>query len=419
MRAFWPRLFFIVLFTTFATSIALAGTLTGTVINRTSGQPVPDADVDLLSPTGGMALLASVKSDAQGRFTATNGAIGSVPVLIRVTYQGVGFNTFAPPVKPDVEVDVFNVSKDPKAISVDSHVVIFQPQGDKLLGAEEYNVKNDTRPPIAYFRTEGNFDFEIPDKGSLKNVTATSGQMGMDVPQASIDKGKGHYAIAYAFRPGETNVRLSYDLPYPNNAATVELPAAYAGVRLLLVAPPGVILAGEGISPAGQEQGMNVYLHGALPAKGFVSVSVSGIATGPAADASGQQAQEGNSRTEPQGQEVNLAPPRINDLLWPLLGGLLALFALGAILLSRKQVVVAPLPDAEGAPASVSKKAAREKKADSTVESVKETVNASLDSLKEEIFRLELRKQAGTISEEEYAREKSRVEKLLRDLVRG
>jgi len=416
MKAFWPRLLTTALTLLFAASLSLAGTLTGTVINRTTGQPVPNTDVDLLSPTGGMALLASVKSDAQGHFTATNDAIGTVPVLIRVTYQDVGFNTFAPPVRPTVEVEVFNVSKDPKTISIDSHVVIFQPQGDKLLGAEEYNVKNNSQPPVAFFRAEGNFDFDVPEKGALKNVTATSGAMGMDVPQASIDKGKGRYAIAYAFRPGDTNVRLSYELPYPNNSGTVKLPAAYGGVRLLLVAPPGVTVTGEGISPAGQEQGMNVFLHDPLAAKGSLTVSISGVGS-PADSSGGQQAQEGNSRNEPQGQQVNLAPPRIDDLKWPLFGGLLALFALGAILLSRKQVVVAPAPDVEVPPAPATKKPAKEKKA-ASADSMKETVNASIDSLKDEVFRLELRKQAGTISEEEYKREKARVEKLLRDLVR-
>ena len=44
---------------------------------------------------------------------------------------------------------------------------------------------------------------------------------------------------------------------------------------------------------------------------------------------------------------------------------------------------------------------------------------ASLDGLKELIFKLELRKQAGTISDEEYAAERARAEKILRDLVRG
>jgi len=42
-----------------------------------------------------------------------------------------------------------------------------------------------------------------------------------------------------------------------------------------------------------------------------------------------------------------------------------------------------------------------------------------MDSLKDQIFRLELRRQAGTISEEDYAREKARFDKLLRDLVQG
>ena len=420
MKAFWPRLLATALTTLFAASASLAGTIHGSVVNRTTGKPIPNTDVDLLSPTQGMTLLATVKSDAQGQFTATNDSIGAGPVLIRVTYQGVSFNGFAPPGRPQVDVEVFDVSKDPKTIVPASHVIIFQPRDGKLIGAEEYNVKNDSKPAVAYFRTEGNFEFAIPDKAALQNVTAT-GSLGMDVPQASIDKGKGRYAIAYAFHPGETNIRLSYELPYPGNSASLKLPAIYAGMRILLVAPPGVTLTGDGISAAGQEQGMNVFLHDALAAKGSLAVSVSGVGSPqPAAAADGQdqqQGQEGNSRT--QGQQVDVAPPRIDDLKWPMLFGLAALFALGAILLSRKQVVVAPAVETEDPPPAQSKKAAKAAKQQASVEAVKESVNANLDSLKEEVFRLELRKQAGTISEEDYAREKSRVDKLLRDLVRG
>ena len=420
MKAFWPRLLTTTLTALFAASVSLAGTVHGSVVNRTTGKPIANTDVDLLSPTQGMALLATVKSDAQGQFTATNDSLGAGPVLIRVTYQGVSFNGFAPPGRPQVDVEVFDVSKDPKTTVPASHVVIFQPRDGKLVGAEEYNVKNDSKPPVAFFRTEGNFEFAIPDKATLQNVTAT-GSLGMDVPQASIDKGKGLYAIAYAFHPGETNIRLSYELPYPGNSATLKLPAVYAGMRMLLVAPPGVTLSGNGISAAGQEQGMNVFLHDALAAKGSLAVSVSGVGSPQAAEAGDgrgqQQGQEGNSRT--QGQQVDIAPPRIDDLKWPMLFGLVALFALGAILLSRKQVVVAPAAEQQDPAPAQSKKAAKSAKQQAGVEAVKEAVNANLDSLKEEVFRLELRKQAGTISEEDYAREKSRVEKLLRDLVRG
>ena len=420
MKAFWPRLLTTAITLLSAASASLAGTVHGSVINRTTGKPIPNTDVDLLSPTQGMALLASVKTDGQGQFTATNDSIGAGPVLIRVTYQGVSFNAFLAPGRPQVDVEVFDVTKDPKVIFPASHVVIFQPHDGKLIGAEEYNIKNDSNPPVAFFRSDGNFEFAVPDKATLQHVTAT-GSLGMDVPQASIDKGKGLYAIAYAFRPGETNIRLSYELPYPGNSANVKLPAVYAGVRMLLVAPPGVTLTGDGISAAGQEQGMNVFLHAALAAKASLAVSVSGVGSPQAAEAADgqgqQQRQEGNSRT--QGQQVDVAPPRIDDLKWPMLFGLVALFALGAILLSRKQVVVVPASEQDGPAPAQSKKAAKAARHQTGVEAVKESVNANLDSLKEEVFRLELRKQAGTISEEDYAREKSRVEKLLRDLVRG
>jgi hypothetical protein len=46
-------------------------------------------------------------------------------------------------------------------------------------------------------------------------------------------------------------------------------------------------------------------------------------------------------------------------------------------------------------------------------------VGTSLDALKERLFRLELRHQAGTITEEDYAQERAKAEKVLRDMLRG
>ncbi len=417
---------------------AQAGTTSGTVMNRTTGKPVPNADLDLLAPTQGMKVLTSVKSDAQGQFTATNDAIGAGPVLIRVTYQGVSFNTFLPPGRPTIEVEVFDVSKDPKTVTVVNHVVIFQPRGDKLIGAEEYVVQNSSQPQVAFFRSEGNFDFLIPENATLQQVTATS-TLGMDVPQASIEKGKGRFAVAYAFRPGATNVRLSYELPYPDSKANVKLPAAFPGMKLLVVAPVGVTLTGDGLVAAGQEQGMLVFSHEALAAKTALTVTVSGVGSPQAADASGGDPppggmpQEGNSRTG--GQDVQAVPGRLDVLKWPILIGFAALFALGAVVLSRKQIVVASTPSADdeqdaaplkrpsskkksvpvpSSPAPVAVKAAAP-----TLAAVNAEVTTSLDALKDSIFRLELRRQAGTISEEDYAQERAVMEKKLRDLVRG
>jgi hypothetical protein len=417
-------------------SIANAGTLSGTVINRTTGKPEPNVALDLLSPTQGMTELATATSDAQGRFSVTKDSIGMAPVLIRATFRDVSFNTFSPPGRPSVEVEIYDISKDPKSISVASHIVIFQPQGSKLLGAEEYTVDNNSQPPAAYFRTEGNFDFAIPADATLGQVSTTT-SMGMAVNQASIDKGKGRYSIAFAFRPGQTNVRLSYDLPYANNAATVKLPSSYSSAKLLVVVPPGVTVAGEGLNSAGEEQGMMVYTHDPLAAKSILTVNLSGVPTAsPAAADQGQSgAQEGNSRQD-QGPEVIAAPSRLDDFKWYLFAGLAALFVMGALMLSRKQVIVASGPEDEngiqpansGKPASrtKSKKASPPAAASSApansagaAEHVANHVATTMESLKDQIFRLELRRQAGTISEEDYAREKAKFDQLLRDMVQG
>jgi len=416
---------------------AEAGTLSGTVINRTTGKPEPNIVLDLLSPTQNMTELATVTSDAQGKFSVTKDTIGGAPILIRATFHDVSFNTFAPPGRPNIEVEIYDISKDAKIISVPSHVIIFEPQGGKLLGAEEYTVQNPSKPPVAYFRTDGNFDFAIPGNAALNQVS-TIAEMGMSVQQASIDKGKGKYAIAFAFRPGQTSVRLSYDLPYSNNTASVRLPATYAGSKLLIVAPPGVTITGDGVTAAGQEQGMMVYTHDPLPAKGVASVSLSGVSTAPAGGDQ-SQGQEGNSRQD-QGPQVIAAPSRLDDFKWYVFAGLAALFAMGALLLSRKQVIVTPGPnDEEVAPVvkpAKAKKAAPSptpaapranpvpaapaaSAANHAAQQVDQHVAVTMESLKEQIFRLELRRQAGTISEQDYAREKAKFDQILRDMVQG
>ena len=125
---------------------------------------------------------------------------------------------------------------------------------------------------------------------------------------------------------------------------------------------------------------------------------------------------------------VTQIPGRLDVLKWPLVVGFLGLFALGAIFLARKPVaVVAGVAGSELPVTTVpaTKKAAalaganKIAAASPTIDDVDAAVGSSLDSLKDQIFRLELRRQAGTISEEEYAQERARAEKVLRDLVRG
>jgi len=418
-------------------TIAEAGTVHGTVMNGTTGKAAAGIDLVLIQLQGGMQEVARSKSGAQGEFTFDHPGLGAQPMLVRAIYHGINFNHALPPGTSAAQVvDIYEPSKDPKTINVSSHVVIFQPNGANLIVGEEYQIENKSQPPLAYFRNEGGFDFALPEGGKLQQVAA-AGPAGMPVVQLPIDKKNNRYSIAFAFRPGGNSVRYSYELPYPGNTATVKIPTIYPGGRLLVVAPPSVQVSGDGLAPAGQEQNMNLYGREDVPAGTLVAVSLSGTAPPPDQNAGADQGQQGGRDAQQGGGEaggVNIqqVPGRLDVLKWPLIAGFICVFALGAILLARKPVVAVAGPAAveEQAPAAKPKKSkasalvasnvrAAPTNGASSLAEVDAAIGTSLDGLKERLFRLELRHQAGTISEEEYARERARAEKVLRDLVRG
>lgn len=405
-----------------------AGTVHGTVRNGTTGKPAAGIDVILIQLQGGMQPVVNSKTDAQGQFTFDHPSLGAQPMLVRAVYRGVNFHQPVPPGKNELQVEVFDPTQDAKTITVASRVVIFQPDGESLIVGEEYSIQNQSQPPVAYFRADGNFDFVLPDKADLQQVAAW-GPAGMPVVQATIDRGKNRYAVAFAFRPGESGVRYSYKLPYPGNTVTVKIPSVYPGGRLMVVAPPTVQLSGDGLTPAGQEQGMSIYERSAVPTNTTIAVNLSGTAPPPSAAGSGDSGPPGDQNvqqgTAAIGANIQQIPGRLDVLKWPLIAGFVGVFALGAFLLARKPVTVvasvaagevedAPLPKRVG-----KQTATKSQQSQTSLAQVDAAVGTSLDALKDTIFRLELRRQAGTISEEEYARERARAEKVLRDLVRG
>jgi hypothetical protein len=416
----------------FANSPAIAGTLHGKVVNGTTGEPAVGIEVILIELQGTMQPVANTKTDAEGAFSFDNPALGAQPMLLRAVFRGVYFHEPAPPGRDTVSINVYEPTTDPKAIEVPSHIVIFQPNGNRLTVGEEYSVHNKTSPPRAYFSAAGNFQFALPENAQLKQISA-AGPSGMPVVQAPIEKGKNKYAIAYAFHPGDSSVRVAYELPYPNDAAAVKLLTSYGGGRLLVVAAPSVKVMGDGLEAAGQEQGMNVYQRSSVAAGTMVAVNLSGTAPPPSADSggdSGGAGQGADSQAAP-GTAIQVVPGRLDALKWPLVIGFIVVFAMGAYLLSKKQVAVTVAGPATGdtAPSAGTAKTQRNQatapapanaaSGATTMSAMDAAAGKSLDALKDQIFRLELRRQAGTISEEEYARERAKAEQILRDLVRG
>jgi hypothetical protein len=305
-----------------------------------------------------------------------------------------------------------------------------------LTVAEQLLVRNETKPPVAFFRADGNFQFALPEKAELKQIAA-AGPAGMPVTQTPMEKGNNKYAFAYAFRPGDSEVRLAYELPYAGDTATIRLTPSHGEQRMILVVPPSVTLSGDQLNSAGQEQGMNLFEHTIAAGTASFTVKLSGTAPPPQdASNSGGDAQSANGRQGGEdagtsgGVPIQIVPGRLDSLKWPVFGILVVGFVIGGYLLSQKTVVV---PTGAGDAAVASSPTAKSRSANraesAKVEVATEAANSmvaldqqaamSLDGLKDMIFKLELRRQAGTISETEYAAERARAEQILRDLVRG
>ena len=182
----------------------------------------------------------------------------------------------------------------------------------------------------------------------------------MPVVQGTIDKGKGLEAIDFPFRPGESNVRVSYKVPYAGNETKLRISSPYPVARLAVFAPPGVTVTGDGFAPAGQEQGFNAYMRESVAANTPLIVKVSGTApmqsssqgggasggsgpAGGAAGSAGSQDPSVNSRAEAGGDAATATattiPARLDSLKWILVGGFAAIFALGFVYLLRRPQV--------------------------------------------------------------------------------
>jgi hypothetical protein len=384
---------------------ALAASLSGTVKNGTTNRPVPGAEVMLMELQHGMVPVAKIRTDAAGRFHFTNPAVGKEPMLLETSYGGVSYYQSLAPGDATAIVVVYQPTSDPNAITVASRAIMFQPNGPNLQVEEQYVVENQTKPPVAYYVTKGTFTFSLPDAAQLGQVSTWTATSNMPTLQNPIDAANHRKAIDWAFRPGKSVVRISYQLPYATNEATIRTRSPYSATHVFLAVPPGIQLSSDGFNKIGSEDGYDIYGRQSLPAETALLISISGTASVPSASNTGS-ASTGSADTA-----VLALPGRLHNLTWILAACIAIFLALTTMFLLRKRTLQ---------PAAAFSGRAGEARSGTATPVVRGPDHGEkLDRIKDEFLQLELRHQAGTLGDEEYVRERRRIEEALRALVHG
>ena len=413
------RLFPILLILALAAS-AFAADLTGTVTNKTTNKPAAGATVILLKMEGGMDEAGRTKTDARGHYAIKLDS-DAAPHLVRVVYQDVTYHKQAPPGQNTADVEVYDSAPKVDNLSTTIHFYRFEPQSGQMNVVEGYAINNGSTPPKTQM-SEKSFEFSLPADAVIDSADATT-RNGMPITASPIpDKTvKGKYAFMFPLRPGETQFRIIYHVPYSGSAEWK--PAVDGTTQHLVIEYPNTVTIDFPSTPqfeAMADQG-NAHVRVAtnIDPKANVSFKISGTGTIQDEQAQGGDQQGGDQQAAggPErpggglGKPINSENP-LQKYMWWILGGFVILLAGGAFLFYRQPVE----EEEEEVPAAMKKTrvvaaaAPRGAAPRAAPGNGRGSGNMMLDALKEELFALETDRAAGKISDAEYKKHKEALD---------
>src|SRR5512147_517244 len=421
-------------------AFANAETLSGTVTNATTGKPAAGDDVVLLTLAQGMHESGRTRTDAQGKFSFTFDSGG--PHLVRVNHQGVNYFPAGGPIMPgatSTEVKVYDSAKKLDGVAENVRVMRVQADQSSLQIIELISVMNNSNPPRALM-SDRPFEFFLPE-GAQVDESAAQGPGGMPVNSAPVpdDKVKGKYDFVFPIRPGETRFQVAYHLPYSGEATLkpkVEGKLEHFAVMLPKSMEFGARAQGV-FSPVPDESNGQANLQVATQVTPGKDLTFRVAGTGILADQ--QQAQGGQQSADAGGAMGGGArgpggglgtpegtPDPLHKYRWAILAGCLALLAAGGGWVATRNQPAQTQPatpvaarqsamtaSVQGAAAPQIPVASRVPAAPVHVQPAAPRSTMLLEGLKEELFQLEVERQQGHISDEEYQKTKSALDQTL------
>jgi len=422
---------------------AAAQNITGTVTNGTTGKPSAGDEVTLLSLSQGMQEIGNTKSDAHGKFSFPAPTDNQAPHMVRVTHQGVGYFPQGGPLMPGAstaDITVYDATPKVDGLSQTVEVDRLQSDGKTLQGVTLYAVTNKSQPPKTQASDKGTFEIVLPEGATLESAEA-KGPGGQPIAtEATPAAEKNHYLLDYPLRPGETQFQIAYHLPYSGEATFS--PKAQRDIQHFVVMMPKsmsftakdpqqfqamtdpqmtdgrtTVMVATGVKP-GQDLSFRVAGSGIFPTdnqQGGQAANDSGGAMG------GSQAAANDNRPGGGlGAPID-APDPLHEYRVYILGAFaLVLVMGGAYIVSRSnRPHPATVPAGSTARVQIDSPAAAADFSD-FIEPTAPTRDRNallLEAMKEELFQLEVDRQQGKITPDEYTKAKAALDETIRRAV--
>ncbi|MGB8888077.1 MAG: hypothetical protein WCC87_15200 [Candidatus Korobacteraceae bacterium] len=424
------------------TSFAAAQNITGTVTNGTTGKPAAGDEVTLLSLSQGMQEIGTTKSDAQGRFSFPAPKDNQAPHMVRTTHQGVNYFPQGGPLMPgstSAELTVYDSAKRVDGLSQTVEVDRLQSDSKQLQGITLYALTNKSEPPRTQANDKGTFEIVLPEGAELESAQA-KGPGGQPIAtDTAPGSQKNHYLLSYPLRPGETQFQIAYHMPYSGEASfspkplgdvqhfVVMLPKTMTFTPKVaqrfqsMADPQSVIMVATNVKP-GEDLSYRIAGSGIFQADN--QPGAQGGQEGQAAGDSGggamggsQAAANGSRPGGGLGAPID-APDPLHEYRVYILGAFaLVLVMGGAFVISRSNRPPSAAVAAAGpGTVPVDSSAAAGDFADyiEPAASPRDRNALLLEAMKEELFQLEIDRQQGNISPEEYTKAKAALDETIR-----
>ena len=193
-----------------------ADTITGVARNQTLGLPAAGDEVILLRPDQGMQEEARTKTDSQGTFTFNVNSPDKLH-LVRLVHRGVNYDQRASVGGP-VSVDVFEAAAKVQGITGSIEIVRIGTNGNSLHVSDMIEIRNNSAPPLTQ-AGKYTFDVYLPAHAKIDSVLAAgSDKVATMISAVPVPGEPDHYAVNFSLRPGTTKFSFNYDLPYRGHA---------------------------------------------------------------------------------------------------------------------------------------------------------------------------------------------------------